>query len=84
MFEARYRPLTLPSPTILWKLRSTSGKPVTCVLSVALRTAALSVFIGDAEIVTERFPLDLEARKFAKGLYADFLSQGCVEMSTPN
>jgi hypothetical protein len=57
---------------------------VTCVLSVTLRTATLSVFIGEAEIVTERFPLETEARKYAKGLYADFVGQGCVAASQPD
>jgi hypothetical protein len=83
VFEAHARRfvVTVPSPVTLWELRGTSGKLVTCVLSVAPRTATLSVFIGAAEIVTERFPLEAEARKYAKGLHADFVNQGCVAVS---
>ena len=68
----------------LWEVRSTSGKPVTCVLSTSPHTASLSIAIGGAEIVVERFPLETEARRHARNLYADFISQGCVDTSKPD
>ena len=70
-----------PARVTLWEVRSITGNSVTCVLVTSPRTASLSVFIGDAEIVVERFPVETEARRYAKGLYADFISQGCVDTS---
>jgi hypothetical protein len=71
----------VPSTVTLWEVWTTSGKPVTCVLSTTPRTATLSIAIGGVDIVVERFPLETEARRYARTLYLDFKSQGCVDTS---
>lgn len=74
--------LMLPlSHAVLWNLTSTTGNSVTCTLWRSPRFAVVSVAIGGTDIVVERFPEEMDARRFAKQLHADFVSQGCVERS---
>jgi hypothetical protein len=68
----------------MWEVRSISGRPVTCVLSMSPRTVLLSIAIGGTEIVVERFSDEADARRYAKSLYADFIAQGCVKTSKPD
>jgi hypothetical protein len=50
------------------------------VLATSRRSATLSVLIDGAAIVIEGFRFEAEARRYAKGLYADFISMGGVDL----
>ena len=66
--------------TVLWELRSSTGKPLTCVVqSVAAGRWLLQLSMGDTEMHREQFSVRADALAQAAFLENDFLQTGWTE-----